>query len=182
MKFTKEWFESEGVAIRERCEAADMVKFCWTMDKLVYAVTMKHIPRSWVKIERAATSKGGKLKARIRPNTREKAALLDLPTCEVLGTLEALENAYREAYMAYDRKMCALDSKRKPKTKAPKNNGWMFECAVTERAGQVWEPDSVPFWEAPDVLDNGIGYQVKGDEAEYFTEQNLEGCMAAMGL
>lgn len=170
MRFTKEWFETEGVEIRERCEAADLVKFCWTTGKLVYAVTMKHIPRSWVKIERAATSKGGKLKARIRPNTREKAALLGLPTCEVLGTMDALEAAYREAY-----------AKARGKA-APKNLGWVYECAITERAGQVWEPDSIPFWEAPDVLDNGIGYQVKGDGAEYFTEKNLEGCMAAMGL
>lgn len=181
MEFTKEWFGTEGLAIRERYEVADMVKFCWIVGELVYAVTLKRVPHSWVKIERAAQSKGGELKARIRPNAHERAALLDLPTCEVLGTLDALDAAYQEAYMAYDRKMCALNPKRKARTRAPKNRGWMFECAVAERAGQVWEPDSMPFWKAPDVLDNGIGYQVKGDEAEYYTETNLRGCMAAMG-
>lgn len=169
MKFTKEWFGTEGLQIREKYEAADMVKFCWAVGELAYAVTLRDIPHSWVKIERAAQSKGGKLKARIRPNATEKAKLRNLPTCEVLGRMDELTAAYEAAY-----------TKARGK-KAPKNLGWVYECAVTERAGQTWEPDSIPFWMAPDVLDNGIGYQVKGDGAEYYTESNLEGCLAAMG-
>lgn len=181
MEFTKEWFGTEGLKIREQYEKAEFVKFCWIENTLVYVVTMKHIPHNWVKIERAATSKGGGLKARIRPNAKDKAALHELPTCKVLGTLEELSTAYQKAYMLYDKKACATNSKRKPKTKAPKNNGWMFECAITQQAGQTWEPDKIPFWIAPDVLDNGIGYQVKGDDAEYYTEVNLKGCLTAMG-
>lgn len=171
---TNQEFKTWGIEQRERYEVSDFVEFCFQIGELCYAVTLRSVPERWVKIERAAASKGGALKARIRPSAAEKRALMAQATCRVLGTREMLANAYDAAYQSY--------VTRKGERKAtPKNDGWMYECAVTERAGQTWEPDQVPFWKAPDLTVNGIGYQIKGDCSEYFNEKNLRKCIEEMG-
>ena len=161
----------EMIRARKALEAADLDIFCFEILGTCYAVTLNEIPDSWVKQSRTSSKRGGMLKARIRPSAAEKQALLQNAACRVLGTLEELDAAYRAAYT------------RARGKDAPNNRGWMYECAVTERwGGQTWEPDSVPFWMAPDVTIDGIGYQVKGDQAEFFTEQCLQEAMQAAGM
>lgn len=159
MKVNEMTFEKQ-VEIRRMLEHADATIFCFTERATVYAVMLDEIPLEWIKQTRAAKSHGGMLKARIRPTAKDIAALKNRVE---LGKLGDLLLAYEVAY------------KNATGKQAPKNNGWMFECAVTERmAGETWEPDSRPFWMAADVEINGTGYQVKSYSAEYFNEKSLQ--------
>lgn len=160
----------EKINLRSALEAAEFTMVCFDFEGVGYAVVTE-LRLEWIREGRTSSKKGGKLQARIRLDKRTRAALKERANCQRLGNIDDLQAAYRNAYRA----ACGKD--------APKNNGWMFECAVTERlAGQTWEPDSVPFWKAPDVVINGIGYQVKSNGAEYFTETSLKKAMAEMGM
>lgn len=160
---------TEMVKARKALEAADKTMICFQDAGIGYAIVTE-LRDSWIKQDRESSSRGGQLKARIRLNTLDRAALRNRAECVRLGTMDELTTAYAEAY-----------TKARGK-KAPKNNGWVYECAVTERlAGETWEPDTVPFWKAPDVTINGIGYQVKGDGAEWFTEKCLMNAIVEMG-
>ena len=159
----------EMVKARKALEAAEKTMVCFQMGGIGYAVVTE-LRDSWIKQDRESSRRGGQLKARIRLNQMDRAALMNRVGCIRLGAMDELTEAYAIAYEKAQGK------------KAPKNNGWVYECAVTERlGGQTWEPDSVPFWKAPDVTINGIGYQVKGDGAEWFTERCLMNAIAEMG-
>ena len=54
-----------------------------------------------------------------------------------------------------------------------KNRGSAFEKILTEKVGQVWKKDSVPFTEAPDLVIDGIGYQIKYKGATFANEAQL---------
>ena len=159
----------EMVKARKALEAAEKTMVCFQMGGVGYAIVTE-LRDSWIKQDRESSKRGGQLKARIRLNQLDRAALMNRASCVRLGTMDELTEAYAIAYEKAQGK------------KAPKNNGWVYECAVTERlGGQTWEPDSVPFWKAPDVTIDGIGYQVKGDGAEWFTERCLMNAIAEMG-
>ena len=159
----------EMVKARKALEAADKTMLCFQLGGVGYAIVTE-MRDSWIKQDRESSKRGGQLKARIRLNQLDRVALANRASCIRLGTMDELTEAYAIAYEKAQGK------------KAPKNNGWVYECAVTERlGGQTWEPDSVPFWKAPDVTIDGIGYQVKGDGAEWFTERCLMGAIAEMG-
>ena len=160
---------NEMVKARKALEAAEKTMVCFQMGGIGYAIVTE-LRDSWIKQDRESSKRGGQLKARIRLNQLDRAALVNRAGCIRLGTMDELTEAYATAYEKAQGK------------KAPKNNGWVYECAVTERlGGQTWEPDSVPFWKAPDVTIDGIGYQVKGDGAEWFTERCLMNAIAEMG-
>ena len=159
----------EWVKVRRALEFAEKTMVCFQQNGVGYAIVTE-LRDSWIQQTRTSSKRGGKLKARIRLNTMDRVALMNRPECVRLGTMDELTESYAKAFQ-----------KARGKA-APKNFGWVFECAVTERlGGQVWEPDSVPFWKARDVVINGIGYQVKGDGAEYFTESSLRKAMEEMG-
>lgn len=160
---------SEMIAARKALEFAEKTMVCFQQNGVGYAIVTE-LRDSWIKQDRESSKRGGQLKARIRLTTMDRAALMNRAECVRLGTMDELTAAYAEAY-----------TKARGKA-APKNNGWVYECAVTERlGGQTWEPDSVPFWKAADVVINGTGYQVKGDGAEWFTERCLNQAMLEMG-
>lgn len=160
---------SEMVTARKALEFAEKTMICFQQNGVGYAIVTE-LRDSWIKQDRESSKRGGQLKARIRMNTLDRAALMNRADCIRLGYMDELTAAYETAY-----------TKARGK-KAPKNNGWVYECAVTERlAGETWEPDNVPFWKAPDVTIRGIGYQVKGDDAEWFTERCLRQAMVEMG-
>ena len=54
------------------------------------------------------------------------------------------------------------------------NRGEIFEKIVTERCGQVWVKDSVPFTESGDLIVNGIHYQIKFEQATFCNEHSLK--------
>lgn len=127
--------------------AATEYWFGFTLDHKVYVVTGMTFAdlRPFLRIEKAAQSKGGHSKIRIKARVAELAALL--PKATLLGTEEIL---------------------RDPKW----NTGIKFEQIVTEQiAGQHWERDSVPFWVAGDIELDGRQIQVKFNGAELTNEK-----------
>jgi hypothetical protein len=103
--------------------------------------------RPFLRIEKAAQSKGGHSKIRIKARVKELAELL--PKAILLGDEEILN----------DEKW---------------NTGIKFEKVVTERiAKQEWERDSVPFWVAGDIELNGTQIQVKFNGAELTNEKTI---------
>lgn len=101
----------------------------------------------YFKAERAAQSKGGFMKIRIKARVNELAELL--PRSILLGDENLLQ----------DEKW---------------NAGIKFEKIVTEQiAGQVWARDSVPFWIGPDIELDGRKIQVKFNGAELTNEKTL---------
>lgn len=53
------------------------------------------------------------------------------------------------------------------------NKGEIFEKLVTEKLGQVWEKDNVPYTEAGDVEVDGVAYQIKFEKATFTNEKSL---------
>ena len=160
---------SEMITARKALEFAEKTMICFQQNGVGYAIVTE-LRDSWIKQDRESSKRGGQLKARIRLNQMDRAALMNRAECVRLGTMDELTEAYAIAY------------KKAQGKNAPKNTGWVYECAVTERlAGKTWEPDTVPFWKAPDVTIGGTSYQVKGDGAEWFTERCLKQAILEMG-
>lgn len=159
----------EKVVLRHSLDKADKLMLCYEFNGMGYVNVLESFREDWVKEESMSSARGGGMKARVRLNKIARAALARQGV--KLGTVEELDMLYRAQYKAAQGK------------DAPNNKGYMWECAVTVKlANQNWEPDSVPFYEAPDVTINGIGYQVKGDGAEYFTDKGLEKAAKLAGL
>lgn len=53
------------------------------------------------------------------------------------------------------------------------NRGEIFEKIVTEKYGQVWIKDNIPFTEAGDIEINGIAYQIKYQKATFCNEKSI---------
>ena len=129
--------------------AANEYWFGFTLNHKVYVVTGMTFAdlRPFLKIEKAAASKGGHSKIRIKARVGELAGLL--PRATFLGD---------ETILA-DEKW---------------NTGIKFEKIVTERiAGQEWVRDSVPFWIAGDLALDGKQIQVKFNGAELTNEKTI---------
>ena len=129
--------------------AATEYWFGFTLNHKVYVVTGMTFAdlRPFLRIEKAAASKGGHSKIRIKARVAELADLL--PRATLLGGEEIL-----------------ADEKW--------NTGIKFEKVVTEQiAGQRWERDSVPFWVAGDIAIDGRQIQVKFNGAELTNEKTI---------
>jgi predicted RNA-binding protein with PUA domain len=57
------------------------------------------------------------------------------------------------------------------------NRGDVFERLITEKAGQVWTKDNVPFTMAGDIEWNGVAYQIKFEKATFTNEKSLMNLM-----
>lgn len=129
--------------------AANEYWFGFILNHKVYVVTGLTFSdlRPLLRIEKAAESKGGHNKIRIKARVSELKALL--PKALLLGGEEILK----------DEKW---------------NTGIKFEQIVTEQvAHQTWVRDSVPFWVAGDINLNGTQIQVKFNGAELTNEKTI---------
>lgn len=123
--------------------------------KLYYAVYAGMIADELLKLDRAAASKGGMAKVRVRVSAKLKAILRATGKAILLGGAELLDT----------------DDKY--------NKGERFERIVTERlTGETWVKDSIPFNVAGDIRWNGEEVQVKFDGAELTNERTLARLMA----
>lgn len=98
-------------------------------------------------------SRGQGYTIRFAPRNEQKLALLTLAKMEPLMSEKYLEE-------------CVAESKY--------NRGELFEKFITERFGQEWVKDNVPFNVAGDIEINGIPYQIKYAKAMLTTEKTLE--------
>ena len=53
------------------------------------------------------------------------------------------------------------------------NKGEIFEKLITEKCGQTWFKDNVPFTKGGDLTVNGIAYQIKFEKATFCNEKSL---------
>lgn len=124
-------------------------------NRLWYVMEAGMIRDDMLKGDRAAQSKGGMLKVRVRLNAKLKAMLVHTGKAILLGAADLLN------------------------TNDKYNRGERFERLVTEQlAGETWVKDSIPFNVAGDIRLNGEEIQVKFDGAELTNEKTLARAMA----
>lgn len=117
---------------------------------VVYSVkTTNEILPYVLKLDRA--SRGAGYSLRFKP-TNEQKMLLIAKGAEVVGSAE-----WFKAEIASNKY----------------NIGENFERVETERNGQVWEKDSVPFTEDGDLTVDGVAYQIKYQGATFTNEKTL---------
>ena len=95
-------------------------------------------------------SRGAGYSIRFKPNKNQKMVLIT--KAEVLCSAEYFESEVAESKY---------------------NAGEIFEKMVTERFGQVWEKDNVPFTEAGDIKVGKTSYQIKFQKASFISEKSL---------
>lgn len=115
----------------------------------VYMLAVDHLNPDMITLESASKNQGVSL--RFRPKSAHKAEMLLKAVC--IGTMEML-----------------IDEKY--------NKGEMFEKAVTERYGQVWHKDTVPFHKAGDINIDGVEIQIKFEKAALATSKTIEKLLA----
>ena len=132
----------------ESVSAADMYQVGFVYHKSLYAVMVDELPDSWLVLNRASSKRGGFQKIRVRLSAQAKRELVESGKAELLGGCELLQLA------GY-------------------NKGEAFERFITERAGQTWAKDSIPFWVAGDITLNGMQVQLKLEGAELTNERTM---------
>lgn len=124
-------------------------------NRLWYVMEAGMIRDEMLKSDRAASSKGGMLKVRVRLSAKLKTMLVHGGKAILLGAASLLDTDDRY------------------------NKGERFERLVTEQlAGEAWVKDSIPFNVAGDIRLNGEEVQVKFDGAELTNERTLARAMA----
>lgn len=101
-------------------------------------------------------SRGAGYALRFKPTTDQKLFLMQ--GAEVLCSSEFFASAVAESKY---------------------NAGEIFEKMVTEKFGQVWVKDNVPFTEDGDLTVDGIAYQIKFQKATFTNEKSLARLQAA---
>lgn len=77
------------------------------------------------------------------------------------------------ALMASAKLICSADFFKATVANSKYNAGEIFEKMVTERCGQIWHKDNVPFTEDGDITVNGVAYQIKYQKATFCNEKSL---------
>lgn len=115
-------------------------------------VYMAHMTGAQVKavLKLDKASRGAGYSLRFKPNTNQKVFMLQfaVPMCSV----------------EFFNDMVAAEKW---------NKGEIFEKLVTEKYGQTWEKDTVPFWKDGDLTVDGIAYQIKFESATFTSEKQL---------
>lgn len=136
------WYDSHS--------AADCYDIGFTYNGELYGVMRDELPRSWLRLDRMSSKRGGWAKVRVRLSSKVKRELVESGEAIHLGSASLLELA--DGY----------------------NRGEHYERLVTEAAGQVWAKDSVPFWVAGDLTVDGRQVQIKLDGAEVTNERMMQ--------
>lgn len=83
-------------------------------------------------------------------------------------------NKIREMLLAEGAELiCSAEMFKTLTAESKYNKGEIFEMLVTERYGQTWTKDSVPFTEDGDLTVDGIAYQIKYEQATFLTEAQM---------
>ena len=104
--------------------------------------------------------KNAGMSIRFKPTIEQKLMLL--ANAQPLCSAQYFDELCNEKYMNAKGKMIKY------------NRGEVFEKLITEYFGQVWEKDKTPFSEAPDVVGDGVPYQVKFEKATFAHEKGLK--------
>lgn len=130
--------------------AADEYWFAFPRNGKVYFIKLRHIPRKYMRLTHAASSRGGYAKIKLYISTAE---------CD-----EAIQKG-KATYLCEE---SDLDSD------LGHNRGENVERIITETyTAQTWVKDSVPFWVAGDIEVDGKQIQIKYIGAELTNESTL---------
>lgn len=69
--------------------------------------------------------------------------------------------------------LCSKDFFEEAIAESKYNRGEIFEKLVTEKFGQVWTKDNVPFTQDGDITVDGVAYQIKFEKATFCNEKSL---------
>lgn len=117
---------------------------------LIYAVTTTNEVLPYIlKLDKA--SRGAGLALRFKPTNAQKMLLI-AKGAEVVGSAEWFKNEVESNNY---------------------NIGENFERIITERNGQTWEKDNVPFTIDGDLTVDGVAYQIKYQGATFTNEKTL---------
>jgi len=146
----------EMVKVYESLAAAHKYIVGFTLaNRLYYMVYSGMIADDMLKLDKAAESKGGMNKVRVRVSAKLRNMLVHSGKAVYVGSADLLEG--NDKY----------------------NKGERFERVITELlTGKKWEKDSVPFNVAGDINWNGEEVQIKFDGAELTNERTLTRAMA----
>ena len=138
----------------EMTSAAAAYIIGFILNNKVYEIILDNLPEWLIGMDRESTSHGGVRKLRIRMTAIARARLMNLGAAYI-GTVDEV-----------------LASR--------KNKGEAFEQYVTERAGQEWHKDSVPYFMDGDITINGQKYQIKFESASLANENTINKALAAV--
>lgn len=84
-------------------------------------------------------------------------------------------NAVKELLINLGAEMFCTEEEMKHELETFKGNkGEWYEKHETEKVGQEWHKDSVPFWEDGDLTVDGIAYQIKFEKATFISTKLME--------
>ena len=112
---------------------------------IVKAQTLDHL----TKLDKA--SRGAGMALRFKPTKAQKTLMLSLGA-EILCS----EKFFDE--------LCEMSKY---------NKGEIFEMLITEKFGQTWEKDNIPFTKAGDIEIDGVAYQIKFEKATFINEAQM---------
>jgi len=135
----------------------------WTLKHVVYFTICNRELVDWVTCLDKA-SRGAGYALRFKPNTDQKYMLM-ANGAEVLCSEKRFDEMLEETY---------INEKGK---EVHYNRGDVFERLITEKAGQKWTKDNVPFTMAGDIEWNGVAYQIKFEKATFTNEKSLMNLM-----
>ena len=118
----------------------------------VYAVTCTGL-RFGIKLDCASSKNGGGYSIRFAPTEKEKEAMI----LSGLAELICSEEYFKELVAS-----------------SKYNKGEIFEKIITERAGQEWQKDNIPFYAGADLTVSGVAYSIKFQKATICTEATLD--------
>jgi len=119
--------------IYESHSQADLYRIGFVYRGKVYYIDLSHIPTKWVIYKKATAHHKAKLQLKVSG----KAYLIRNGLAVYLMTLKEWERI--KGY----------------------NNGVKFEGYIWRKYKHTYKKDSKPFYEASDIIINGIGYQLK---------------------
>lgn len=120
--------------------------------------------------------------------TYKKTVYMAFTTSEVMPFICKLDKASRGAGMAlrfcpnaeqkvfllpYAQPLCSEKYMDELHAESGYNYGEIFEKIVTEKYGQVWVKDNVPFTKGPDLWIGNKPYQIKYQKATFCNEKSL---------
>lgn len=105
-----------------------------------------------IKLDRASSKNGGGYSIRFQPTKAEKEAAVLSGQAELICSKEYFDTMHAESKY---------------------NKGEDFERIITEKAGQAWEKDNVPFFKGADLTTAEKAYSIKFEKATICTESTL---------
>ena len=127
-----------------------MVAFNWKNVVMVAFVSGDQLAEITI-LDKASRGAGKAL--RFKPNMAQKSYMMD--ECETF-------------------ELCTIDNMAELVESTIYNKGEIVEKLITEKYGQTWVKDNVPFTEDGDLTVNGIAYQIKYEKATFTNEKALK--------